>query len=252
VVVPVALQDNSAGELTERVREAIVRSGLQPGSPHTCSYLPQQTARSLTFHAAQLAPGVYHALMDLNFRRSGHVLYRPACEQCTQCRNLRVLVDPFRPNRSQRRCRQHNRDLTVTIGDPVPTPEKHELYQRYLRDRHDRQMDDSWVDFCSFLYESPIKTSEVLFRQTDRLLAVGLIDIEPAAVSTVYCYFDPRQPHRALGVFNVLWTIDYCRRQRVPYLYLGYYIRDCAKMNYKNNFRPCEVLQQNEWKNVEG
>jgi arginine-tRNA-protein transferase len=58
----------------------------------------------------------------------------------------------------------------------------------------------------------------------------------------LYCYFDPDEVKRSLGVFNVLWTIDFVREQRIPYLYLGYYIRECAKMNYKIDYRPCEVL----------
>ena len=37
-------------------------------------------------------PGVYHALMDLNFRRLGPVFYRTRCEGCDQCRMLRIRI----------------------------------------------------------------------------------------------------------------------------------------------------------------
>ena len=99
------------------------------------------------------------------------------------------------------------------------------------------------MGFRSFLYDSPLNTLEVTFRLADRLAAVGIIDVEPEAISTVYCYFDPELKTRSLGIFNVLWTIQYCRQEHIPHLYLGYYIRDCAKMNYKARFQTCEILE---------
>ena len=76
--------------------------------------------------------------------------------------------------------------------------------------------------------------------------------MEPEAVSTVYCYFEPDMPARSLGTFNILWSIEYCKQLDVPHLYLGYFIRDCRKMNYKIRFRPCELLDlKGNWQRVE-
>ena len=231
-------------------REAFQQAleALGPGPEHPCAYRPGYLARNVALRIAHLPPGVYHALMDLNFRRCGSVFYRPACGRCRECRALRVEVEMFRPNRSQQRCWRRNQDLAVDVGDAVPTEEKHALFQRYLQRRHDQEMSNSWRDFCAFLYDSPIKTAEVVYRLDRRIVSVGIFDVEPQAVSTVYCYFDPDLAQRSLGMLNVLWTIRYCRRQRVPYLYLGYYIHDCHKMNYKADFRPCEILgADNHW-----
>jgi arginine-tRNA-protein transferase len=77
---------------------------------------------------------------------------------------------------------------------------------------------------------------------------VALADLEPGALSAVYCYFEPDQPARSLGVFSVLSMIEECRRRGVPYLYLGYYVRDCQKMRYKIDYRPNEILDGGgEW-----
>ena len=213
--------------------------------------MPGQTARSQAFVASSLAPGIYHSLMDLNFRRSGSIFYRAACAQCQQCQAIRVLVDQFRPNRAQQRCWRRNQDVTVELAEPVPTNEKHALYRHYLEERHDRQMGGLWNEFCEFLYNSPVHTIEVIYRLDGRLVAIGIVDVEPEALSTVYCYYDLAQPARSLGVFNILWMIEHSRRERVPHLYLGYYVRDCAKMNYKANFRPCEVLgPDGQWRRI--
>ena len=90
-------------QLVAAVRLAIARSGLQPGGDHPCSYLPGRMSREVAFRIEGLEPGLYAALMDLNFRRSGRFAYRPECDGCRECRAIRVPVGEFRPNRTQRR-----------------------------------------------------------------------------------------------------------------------------------------------------
>ncbi len=242
------MEADAAG-LIESIRSALETGILQPGPPQGCSYLPQQQARTVAFVAEHLPAGVYTALLALNFRRSGTLLYRPACAECRQCRNLRVPVAAFHPNRTQRRCWGRNADLAVTVGEPRPSQEKLALFRRYQQERHDGQMATGWRDFCDFLYSSPILTREVEYRLNGTLLGVGIADHEPQAASLVYCYFDPQAATRSPGVFNVLWMIEYCRRVSLPYLYLGYYIRDSAKMNYKAAYKPCEILDdRGQWR----
>jgi len=78
-------------------------------------------------------------------------------------------------------------------------------------------------------------------------MAVGILDEEPEALSTVYCYFDPEERTRGLGVFNVLWTLDYARTCGIPYVYLGYYVAGSPSMSYKASFRPHELLDGTRW-----
>src|SRR5262249_37258331 len=166
----------------------------------------------------------------------------PACDGCRSCRMIRVPVASFRPSRAQRRCLERSRDVTAAVGVPEPTAEKHALYRRYLDARHDGQMDGSREEFHGFLYNSAIETREVVFRAAGELIGVGIFDVEPVALSAVYFYFDPAASRRALGVFNVLWLLGECARRGLDYLYLGYYVSECAKMSYKARYRPCEIL----------
>lgn len=233
--------DTERSEQNEIARSLLRQIDLRPGPPHRCGYLPDRQARDIAFQVRRLPPGLYRSLMDLNFRRSGRIIYRPACEACRQCQAIRVPVAAFRPNRSQRRCLAANRDLTIGLCPPVPTPEKHALYRRYLRTRHGGQMAETWEAFRDFLYVSPVDTLEVVYRRAGRLVGVGLLDFDGGSTSTVYCYFDPEEP-KALGTYNVLWTIAYCRALGIPWVYLGYYIADCGNMSYKLRFRPNQVL----------
>ncbi|HET7295264.1 MAG TPA: arginyltransferase [Vicinamibacteria bacterium] len=214
----------------------------EPGEGFPCPYLPGRKARQLTVLPAPIVPGTYHALMDLNFRRLGRVFYRPACEGCAECRILRVPVEELALTRSQRRCLARNRDVEMEVSRPDPTTEKWGLYRRYLEARHDGAMDGSWEEFSSFLYTSGVDTREVAYRVEGRLLAVCLVDCEPLAWSAVYCFFDPDEPRRSLGVFNVLSLAEQCRTRGVPWLYLGYYVPGCRAMAYKAGFEPCETL----------
>ena len=234
----------SHGRRTQELARILEREALEPGEPFSCPYLPGRQARHLTVLPTPAAPGLYHSLMDLNFRRLGPLFYRPQCDDCRECRMIRIPVPSFQPSRSQRRCLARNRDLRVEAGPPRPTEEKHALYRRYLERRHDGKMDGSQEEFHGFLYNSELDTLEVLYWSGERLLAVAITDLEPEAMSAVYCFFDPDEAGRSLGVFNVLWTIDECLRRGIEYLYLGYYIRNCPKMSYKADYRPCEVLAE--------
>ncbi len=228
-------------ELTRRLRVALRKARPDPEETFACPYLPGRPARRILVSVPTL-PGLYHAMMDVNFRRLGPIYYQPSCEGCSECRMLRVPTAEFHPSRSQRRCLARNRDVSVEIGPSEPTAEKHALYRRYLAVRHDGQMDGSIEEFERFLYGSPVDSVEATYSVGGRVVAVGIVDREPLAWSAVYCYFDPSLPGRSLGVLNVLTLVEECRRRDVSHLYLGYYVRECAAMAYKAQYRPSEIL----------
>lgn len=59
--------------------------------------------------------------------------------------------------------------------------------------------------------------------------------------------FDPDYRDRGLGVYSILWQIEESRRLGNEWLYLGYWIRECRKMAYKDEYRPLEVYRSNRW-----
>lgn len=193
-----------------------------------------------------LAPAKYLRLMDAGFRRSGDVVYRPVCDGCRECVPIRVLVEEFRASRSQRRVLKRNMDVRVHTGPPEMTDAKHRLFVEYLREQHDGSMSDKREDFEEFLYRSSTQTLEMTYHIDDRLVAVGIVDVCPTALSSVYFFFDPVESRRSLGIFGGLCEIAECRRRGLTYWYLGYYVRDCRRMNYKSNFQPYELLDPAE------
>jgi arginyl-tRNA--protein-N-Asp/Glu arginylyltransferase len=211
-----------------------------------CPYLPQRE-----FHAFHPVPNPpddvdYRTLMDHRFRRSGNHLYMPMCPGCESCQPLRVDAIAFAPRSDQRRCAKRNHDLVTSWHPRGLDAERGELFARYQRRIHDKPVDD---DPASFLVEDGgITGGELHARDGEgRLLAVSICDTLGNALSSVYCYYDPDQTRRGLGTFMALSEIEHCRRVGLAWLYLGFLVRGCTKMEYKARFRPHEVLEQGRW-----
>ena len=211
---------------------------------HACPYLPGRTAMDRAIWAGSMPPEIYEQFMNAGFRRSGKLLYQPACRGCRACLSIRVPVGAFRPDKSQRRCARRNADLHVTEGPPQCSEEKFELYCKYLREWHHREKVDDRAAFKSFLYDSPLEsTLEFEYRnENGRLLAVGICDLCPSVLSSVYLYFDPAESRRGLGTLAVLHEIEFARERGLMHYYLGFWIEACGAMAYKRSFVPNEVL----------
>lgn len=129
------------------------------------------------------------------------------------------------------------------LDSPDMTAEKVELYDRYLTHWHNRPGDASEDSLREFLYDSPVNTLEFSYRDaTGKLLAVGICDVNAFALSSVYFFFDPAERKRSLGVYGAVKEIEWARSLGIRYYYLGYYVRDCAAMNYKADYKPSELL----------
>jgi arginine-tRNA-protein transferase len=211
-----------------------------------CPYLPERRETVRGLMASAIDGSTYQAFMDAGFRRSGRFIYQPVCRGCAECVPLRVPVSEFTPSTSQRRCSRRNQDLVVSISSPTLTDEKAALYRRYVQQWHHKSpsdADDDTESLRAFLYDSPTDSLEFVYRDlSNRLLAVGLCDVTPNALSSVYFYFDPDDRQRSLGTFGALTEIEWCRRNARSYYYLGFLIKGCAAMNYKASYRPHELL----------
>ncbi len=207
-----------------------------------CPYLPGARSRNESYVVDDVDGATYERLLSRGYRRSGRVIYRPRCRSCRECRQLRVPVEQFTPTRSMRRVARHNADIRTDAAEAVPTDEKFALFALYLDAQHDATMSRSYETFVDFLYDSPVHTFEFRYYVGQRLIGVSIVDRCPNALSSVYMYFDPEHSARSLGTFSVLREIDHCRREDMPYYYLGFYVAGSRTMAYKSRFRPNEVL----------
>ncbi|XP_066096597.1 arginyl-tRNA--protein transferase 1 isoform X2 [Saccopteryx bilineata] len=135
------------------------------------------------------------------------------------------------------------------------------LYVKYQMAIHQDSPDECGkTEFTGFLCSSPLEPETPpggpdcgygSFHQQywldGKIIAVGVIDILPHCVSSVYLYYDPDYSFLSLGVYSALREIAFIRQlhEKTPqlsYYYMGFYIHSCPKMKYKGHYRPSDLL----------
>ena len=218
---------------------------------HDCNYLSGNIARSAFVHPSfPLTTSVYSQLIEQGFRRSGDQVYRPQCQFCSACIPLRIAVSEFAPSRIQKRTMTKNKQTKALIKPAVFEQKHFDLYQLYQQSRHPEgsMADSTPEEYMNFLGSNWCKTLFVELLINGRLIAVTIADQLENSLSAVYTFFDPEFSKLSPGVFSVLWQIEYARKMHFQWLYLGFWIKDCQKMSYKDQYRPVQAFIDNHWK----
>jgi arginine-tRNA-protein transferase len=224
--------------------------------PSACPYLPGRFERKVfTKLTGGLSRQVHESLTKVGFRRCQNIAYRPACDGCSACTSVRILVDAFEPSRNLRRVANANEDLAASFVGPLATEEQFHLLRAYLDGRHrgGGMSEMGILDFVAMVEDTTIDTHIVEFRDTDgRLVACALSDAMSDGLSMVYSFFAPDQEARSLGTYMVLHHIEAARHRNLPYVYLGYLVEGCRKMSYKARFGPLEAHGPDGWTAYKG
>jgi leucyl-tRNA---protein transferase len=214
-----------------------------------CSYLADKNERLLIALDERLHNNEgYTWLMEQGFRRSGDQIYRPHCESCKACQSIRVMVNEFAPSKSQKRLLKRNADFKIRYSKQVEE-NYYPLYENYINTIHaDGAMFPATPEqFKSFVANYITEQIFIEIWDAEKLISVAVTDKLQSALSAVYTFYHPEYRKSGLGIFSILKQIHLSSQLGKSYLYLGYQIDDCQKMNYKTRYLPHQKLMDNSW-----
>jgi arginine-tRNA-protein transferase len=162
---------------------------------------------------------------------------------------MRIDAKNYEFSKSEKRVLSKNRDTKLYIRKPSVTLEHISLYDKYhkfMNDKKDWPYNPIEVNeyIKSYVEQSENETyaKEFLYLRDDKLIGVALVDILPNAVSSIYCYYDHDYENLSIGKFSILLQIKIAKELNIPYIYLGYWIKDHFSMGYKKSYFPFEIL----------
>lgn len=196
-----------------------------------------------------VSPDEADALLSRGWRHFGPGWFRPACSGCGDCLSTRIVVEAFRPSRSQRRILRRPIRLRREIGKPVIDEARLKLFHGWQRNRvEERGWELSRLSlqdyFMRFAFPTAVAREVAYYDDaTDgRLMMVSICDETPQAWSAIFCFYDPAYAALSPGILNILTLVDVARSSERPFVYLGYCVLDCPSLRYKAAFRAQELL----------
>ena len=153
-----------------------------------------------------------------------------------------------------KRVRRRNVDLYRTEVEALPTEEHFDLFRRYVSTRHgDGGMEEmDFDDYGVMVSGGATKSCLVEYRirdgdQAGELVGVCLADGMCDGLSLVYSFYAPESNRRSLGNYIILDHLSEARARNLPFVYLGFWVRESPKMSYKARFQPCEGFIRDQW-----
>jgi len=214
----------------------------------TCSYFDDKICDIRYKYMEHCSSDEQLKMLERGWRRFGNMHFVPECRECTACTTIRIDIKKFEFSKSQRRVLNKNKDTDVYIQKPTVTYEHIDLFNKYHDVMHQKK---NWelniIDVNeynnSYVNGAHNFGKEILYFRDDKLIGVALSDMMQGGMSAVYCYYDHDFEHLSIGQFSILAQISIAKQNNIPYLYLGYWIKDHFSMGYKERYAPFEVLE---------
>lgn len=214
-----------------------------------CSYFSGSEFSDMKYRLIHACSRDYYLdMLQKGWRRFGKIHFVPICENCTKCISMRILVDEFKFSKSHKRVMNKNKHTKVLIQPPSVSYEHIDLYNKYHEYMQDKKgWNYSPIDISEYIRsyvdgKSSGYAKEILYIIDDKLVGVALVDVLQEGLSSIYCFYDHDYEEYSIGKFSILFQIKIAKELKIPYIYLGYWIKDHFSMGYKEAFKPFEIL----------
>jgi len=214
----------------------------------TCSYL-EDKRQTMHYKIIDDCSKAYCSeLIERGWRRFGNMFFRPVCRECSACESLKIDVNHYHFSKSARRVIRKNSDLRTVLQRPTMTQAHLDiftLYHDHMKSR--REWETQPINpqnyYMSFIHGYNDYGYEVLYFDKETLIGVDLIDILPDGISSIYFYYHPDYSERSLGRYSLYRQIMMAQENSLAWIYLGYYVKGCQSLEYKNQYNPLFQLE---------
>lgn len=214
---------------------------------YKCAYIPSKTVRMNYKYVEKATKEFATAVISRGWRRFGKYYFHPICENCTECKSVRIDTNNYHYTKSQKKAIKRNKETRIIVQKPTLTSAHINLYNKYHAFKHQK---DNWTHrnisqreyHENFVDGAGDFGKEVLYIIDDKLVGVDLIDVLEDGISSIYFYYDPDYPRYSLGTYSLLYQIKLAKILELPWIYLGYWVDGCKAFAYKTNFQPQEIL----------
>ncbi len=215
-----------------------------------CAYLANRRSRMEYKYIENCSPLLNNELVKRGWRRFGNYYSRPACKNCNECKSLRIDALNYTFSKSAKRTIRKNAETYYIINSPTLSNEHLELYEKYHSHMEKKKGWKKYSVKASGYHELYVEGAgsfgkEILYYRDDKLIGVDLVDFLSDGISSIYFFYDPDFSHLSLGRYSIYIQIDLAKRLDLRWIYLGYYVKDCPSLNYKADYKPYEILQNN-------
>lgn len=214
----------------------------------TCSYFEENLSDIRYRYLHTCTTSEYQKMLERGWRRFGKMHFVPECKNCTKCISMRIDVEKYKFSKSEKRVIAKNKETKLYIRKPSLTNEHIRLYNKYHEFMNDKKdwpyspIDPSDYE-RSYVEGNSDYAKEFLYVKDDKLIGVALVDILANSISSIYCYYDHDYSDLSLGKFSILAQIKIAKELNIPYIYLGYWIKEHYSMGYKEAYKPFEILK---------
>lgn len=215
-----------------------------------CAYLGDRTSRSGYRYVFDASYEYNSDLVEHGYRRFGKYFSKPICKDCDECKSLRIDANKFELTKSLKRIirKNQNAGIEIVVARPHISKQHIELYKKYHKFMRDKR---GW-EYHHMNYERYFGVYvdgagefgfEVDYYDNDKLICVDLIDITRDGISSIYCFWDPDYAYLSLGKYSLLNQILIAKAHKLPWIYLGFYVKGCESLEYKSDYKPYQILK---------
>ncbi|AXH15726.1 arginyltransferase [Malaciobacter mytili] len=213
-----------------------------------CSYFSNEISDMRYRYINKCGIEDYQNMLEHGWRRFGKMHFVPECANCTKCVSMRIDALNYNFSKSEKRVIAKNKNTKLFIQPPSISMDHLQLYDKYHKFMSDKKdwpyhqiTPDEYIR--SYVQGKEKYAKEFLYFRNDKLIAVALVDILPKSISAIYCFYDHDYQDLSIGKFSILAQIKIAKELKIPYIYLGYWIKDHFSMGYKVSYQPFEVLK---------